>query len=435
MPSRKKIILLFLSLFLFRLFFGLCQSHWRDYDEKQSYLTGLKFYTTGAWPYFGPDAAGSENSFYSQIPGALEGLMIGLPLYVLPIPETPFILVNLLSAFGVLLLAWYIFMRVPGFSFTWLCLWIGIVPWGLHYPTHISNMSYLFFSSILFFIGFLESVPTFSLKLISLSRANALMGFSFFWIMQFHLSYVFLVPLALFSLAVQLRKKGGLKSLFHFLLGSLIPLSFAIPTYLHYGFGRINSHSGFVTVFNWDNVLNLYLLLPRFLSLACFELPSFIGAHTVDRLAFLNSHPWLWIPGAILWIGGIAQAVILLLFWFRRNQAPPGWREIKWLFLMVFAVVYGSFWFTIKPPLSHIYLVLLPLVMIYSCYVWRFLGENSRLRLWAKVFVLLGFLFQLGYAAAVPLDDSFSAQRNLVEKAIQEKNYHLVGERDPRSLY
>src|SRR5258708_6870269 len=150
LPSRKNIVLLFFAIFLFRLLFGLCQSNWSDYDEKQSYLTGLKFYTTGFWPYFGPDAAGSESSYYSQIPGALEGLVIGLPFYILPIPEAPYILVNLLSAAGVLFLAWYIYKRIPQLSFIWLSLWIATTPWSIYYPTHISNMSYLYFSGILF---------------------------------------------------------------------------------------------------------------------------------------------------------------------------------------------------------------------------------------------------------------------------------------------
>jgi len=435
MPGRKKIIFLFFALFLFRLFFGLQQSHWADYDERQSYLTGLKFYTTGAWPAFGPDAAGSESSYYSQIPGALEGLVIGLPLYALPIPEAPFILVNLLSAGGIFLLAWYIHRRLPRLSFLWLCLWIAVAPWSINYPSHISNMSYLFFSGILFFIGFLESVPLFSLEVIPLPWANTFMGFSLFWCMQFHLSYTFLVPFAAFSMVTQLKDRPRLRPLFFFLLGALAPFSFALPTYLQYGFSRINSHSGFFTLLNWNNILSPHILLARFLSLGCFEVPSFIGAHTADRIHFLLSHPGILLPGAFLWIGGILQALALLFSWFKKGSEVPGWKEMKWLLAAAFGVVYGSFWFTIKPPLSHIYLIFFPLIMIYSCYVWNFFAGDPRLRRLAKIFVVLGVCFQLGYAMAVEPKDSVWAQRSLIAKAIAEKNYHVVGERSPGSLY
>lgn len=85
--NQRRSQILFFSLlllaFLFRLFFGLC-SQFRDPDTKQIYLLGLKFYTTGTWPYFGPDVTNTI-----QIPGALQGLVVGLPFYVLPIPEGP----------------------------------------------------------------------------------------------------------------------------------------------------------------------------------------------------------------------------------------------------------------------------------------------------------------------------------------------------------
>jgi hypothetical protein len=119
--QRRILLLLFLGSFLFRLGFGLLRSQIWEIDQKQTYLIGLKCYTTGTWPYFGPDVTGAENkSFHSQIPGALEGLMIGLPFYALPVPEAPFIFLNLMSAFGVLLLTWYICRRVPGLSYPWL---------------------------------------------------------------------------------------------------------------------------------------------------------------------------------------------------------------------------------------------------------------------------------------------------------------------------
>jgi hypothetical protein len=90
--------------FLFRLWFGLC-SQFQDSDAKQIYLLGLKFYTTGSWPHFGPDVVWGE----VQIPGALQALLVGGPFFALSIPEAPYVLlkpfiVRRLMSVGVVLL-------------------------------------------------------------------------------------------------------------------------------------------------------------------------------------------------------------------------------------------------------------------------------------------------------------------------------------------
>ena len=89
----RRLVFLFLLLlaFLFRLGFGLC-SQFQDEDTKQIYLLGLKFYATGAWPYFGPDVTPTI-----QIPGALQGLVVGLPFHVMPIPDALNILLTSIS--------------------------------------------------------------------------------------------------------------------------------------------------------------------------------------------------------------------------------------------------------------------------------------------------------------------------------------------------
>src|SRR5712675_84428 len=78
--------------FLFRLAFGLSREFFFE-DETQVFLLGLRYYATGAWPYFGPDVVWTR----SEIPGAMQALLVGVPLRILPIPEAPFVLLNLLS--------------------------------------------------------------------------------------------------------------------------------------------------------------------------------------------------------------------------------------------------------------------------------------------------------------------------------------------------
>jgi hypothetical protein len=435
MPNRKILFTLFVGIFLYRLLFGLCQAKWMEIDELQTYLIGLKFYATGAWPFFGPDVNGVESSFQSQIPGALEGLMVGLPFYVLPLPEAPFLFLNLMTAAGVLLLAWFIYKRIPGLSFVWLCLWITVAPWSLHEATYVINPAYLFLPGVLFFIGFMEATPLFRAGLVPLSWANALMGLSLFWIMQFHFSYVYLLPLAAFSLLFQLKQTRRFQVFFPFLLGALVPLAFVIPTYLKYGLARNDVASGFAVPFNWYNVREFWTILARFLSLACFEMPRFIGENNRGRFAFLENHPLLLVPGAFLWIAGLLQPFVLLFAWFKKKHPVSGWKETKWLLLALLAMVEVSFWFTIKLPLSHIYFILFPFIMGYSCYCWVLFADKKYGRVLAKIFLVFGVFFQLVYALTLEPQYSIYPQRARVAKAIEEKNYHLMGERRPGSLY
>ena len=96
--GRKKpiFIVALILVFFFRLAYGLCLDFRSAVgDERQIYLIGLKYHTTGEWPYFGPDVTNTI-----QIPGALQGLVVGLPWSVLPTPEAPYILLNILSFFS-----------------------------------------------------------------------------------------------------------------------------------------------------------------------------------------------------------------------------------------------------------------------------------------------------------------------------------------------
>src|SRR3954463_466896 len=97
-----------LALFAFRLYFGLSLRFFAE-DESQIFLIGLRYYATGHWPYFGPDVVWTR----SEIPGALQALLVGVPLQLAPIPEAPFVLLNLLSFAGLAALAWYTCAQLP----------------------------------------------------------------------------------------------------------------------------------------------------------------------------------------------------------------------------------------------------------------------------------------------------------------------------------
>src|SRR5689334_2921774 len=107
--NRKNLFLLLLALFIFRVIYGLCSEFWFP-DELQIYLIGLKSFTTGTWPTYGPDVVYTN----TQIPGGLQGILISAGFYIARLPEMPTLIVNILSFASLSLLAYYITRRVKG---------------------------------------------------------------------------------------------------------------------------------------------------------------------------------------------------------------------------------------------------------------------------------------------------------------------------------
>src|SRR3954462_344393 len=90
--KRWRVPLILVLCFACRLAFGLTREFFFE-DETQIFLLGLRYHATGAWPFFGPEVVGTG----SELPGAPRALPAGLPLRLLPVPESPFVLLNLLS--------------------------------------------------------------------------------------------------------------------------------------------------------------------------------------------------------------------------------------------------------------------------------------------------------------------------------------------------
>jgi hypothetical protein len=432
-PRRRLIFfLLLLPAFLFRLFVGLC-SQFRDSDTKQIYLLGLKFYTTGAWPYFGPDVVWGE----IQIPGALQALLVGGPFFVLPIPEAPYILLNVLSFAALCLLAWYCCKRFPEMPRWFVWSWLLTAPWVLDLSTSVYNPSYVLPGSILFFVGALEIYPFTSKHVIAHRWANFMMGFALFWTMQLHLSWVVLVPYLLLAFYYQARKGGVtfLRALGCFAFGATVTGSLLLPTYLKYGFEKGAGGTTSAIILNKENVTAFWGILTRTLSFASFEVPRLLGPHTAERLAFLKQEPWL-IPFVLfLFVVGTAQVAALIGSWFLRDHPHEDWRAIKYLLLFNVCLLYVSFLFSIKPPQSNHLYVTLPIPMIYSLYCWSRLLKSKRWQVFAMVFIACGVIFHLGLALHNRTLFSLYTERPVVESAIQNRDYKLLGDRRPNTLY
>jgi hypothetical protein len=186
--------------------------------------------------------------------------------------------------------------------------------------------------------------------------------------------------------------------------------------------------------FNWDNFKQILLVLARFLSLPAYELPRFLGQGTQERIDFFKASPWLILPGVFLLVVGWIQPLVMLVLGFVRDKIH---REARFLYALTglsFLLVWASFWFTSKPPQAHIYYVLFPITAVYSFYIWDRLAEKKIWKNFGKICLALSLFFELGFMVKMMPVASLYSNRPLVQKAIQEKNDRLLGERRPGSF-
>src|SRR5579883_2302748 len=169
------------ALVVFRFCYSLTTEFWfNDQDVLQIYLIGLKSFTTHQWPFFGADLVYNG----SQIPGALQGLLVSGLWYVWKIPEAPFVLLNVLLDISLGILAWYSAKRLPKLSKLAIVSYIFLVPWSICYFTKIVNPSYVIPGAIVFFIAIFEIYPSLTINILPKGLCFYALGFAIFWIMQ-----------------------------------------------------------------------------------------------------------------------------------------------------------------------------------------------------------------------------------------------------------
>jgi hypothetical protein len=401
--------------------YGLFSEFWLE-DELQVYLIGLKFYTTGLLPHYGPDVVYTK----TQLPGALQGLLVGLPFFIWPVPEAPYFFLSLISFCSLCLLAVYIRRRIPEVPAWFVWGWIMLCPWTINYSNHIVNPSYVLPAAILFFVGFFEVVPRLRSGFIGPRLAMFLIGFSFFWIFQLHKSWVLLVPFTVIAAFYSFRNSRS--ALFFFIAGCIVTASLLFPALMDWIDGLGGKSGGSVVVFNPENVRTFLTTLSRYLSFASFELPIFIGSNGEKRLAFIRAYyllaPFIVTAGII----GLAQPVYLAAGFFIKNPAQD-FSSVKWLTLFTFVMVWLSFFFSVKGPSSHTFYLVFPLVMIYSFYCWLPLFQKKWFKILMIIMLVAGLITHAAIAYRNLISRSMYINREKPAAAIKEKNYHMLGER------
>lgn len=425
MKPKIFLIGLVILLFVFRLIYGLCSDFWFD-DQLQIYLIGLKSFTTNTWPYFGPDVVYTN----TQIPGALQGLLVSSAFYILPIPEAPCILLNVLCFISLFSFSLYISKRIAGLSFWLILAWIMMLTWPMDFGTKVVNPSYVLIFSVPFFIALFELLPIYKTSLLPRTLAYFVLGVTPGLIMQLHLSYFLLLPLiglvAFFELKTNRTWRNKLAYVGSFLGGFLVGILTLIPTYVFIADWKSTSSN---IVFNLENFKNIFTVLVRYLFFASFEVSYMLGGSTPQRLEVIQSGLWAAPFSLYLLLFGFLLIGAFIFVFFKKEKTEE-WQKIKYLNLFVYVVTFVSFFFSIKGPSPHTFYIVFPLVVFYSfyCHEWLIL----QYRHWKNLMILAlvsCFFFYTSLGLYNYKNKSLYKNRETVQRAINEKNYKLLGQR------
>lgn len=432
--TRLSVLPALTALFVFRLLYGLSMPFWFE-DERQVYLVGLQSFARGEWPYFGADVVWTGG----QVPGALLGWLIRLPLSIRAAPESPVVFLNLLSFAALALLAWYLSRRLPGVP-RWL-IWISLftLPWTLNFSTHIVNPSYVLAGAIVFFVGFFEAMPQLSRRVVPFSIAWSMMGAGLLFVMQLHLSWVLLVPYIAAALTAtaltEKRPQPVASAVVAFIAGGAIPGILLMPTILRFGWNAGQTDGA--VVFHGQDPFEVVTTAARVLSFASFEVNRFIGMSTAERLLVFSRHPVVAVMAVPVAIAGVLHPLWMAASAFRRSAsngtAAADWMAVRLLMLTTVVLITVSYYFSVRGPQAHSFYVVFPVSALFAFTCWdarlRAAGTMRTLERAAVVVIVANIVLHAGLAIDRLHRQSLYVDRSLVAAAIADRNDRYLGDR------
>lgn len=425
-PSWRVWTVVIIALFAFRLTFGLSKELFTE-DETQVFLLGLRFHATHQWPFFGPDVVWTQ----SEIPGALQALLVGVPFDVAPAPEAPYVLLNVLSTGALCLFAAYLCARLRTVPRWLVWAWLLTLPWTLDYSTHVLNTSYVLPASVIFFIGFFEAWPPLTTRFVSTRTAFVLMGSAVGWLMQIHMSWPLLLPFFGAALLARARHPGREfgSAVGASVLGFLITGSLLVPTIVKYGVVAGTGSTGRNFHLHWRNPITTgATTIARFLSFASFEISRFIASGTAKRILFFADRWWLVPVAALVGIAGLVHPAWMAITAWRLKSTYPEWPAVRWTAAATAALAGASFFFVMEPAQARTFYVVAPVAWLYAAYCWTFL-DSARWRKVAAVAVGANIALQASLAVTNFAGPSLYLNRPLVAAAIRLKQPTIFGYR------
>jgi hypothetical protein len=429
------LLLLFAGLLVLRVGYGL-SLELRTEDDVQIYLLGLKHVTTGQWPYFGPDVVHGR---MTQVPGALQALLVAVPLALSRQPEAPLILLNVLSFAGLIAFGLYLSQRFP-IAPSWMtCAWLLTLPGTLNDSVHVYNPSYLLCPSCLFFVAFLDLMPRSDPPVLRPGAAFFVLGAALVTVIQIHSSWPLLLP---FIAAVSfVRLRVGRFTLAHvgfFLVGCLVPATLLLPTLAAYG---VQSLLDPLTANSRGPAIHPEAFVKaaaRFLSFASYKMPVLFGNLGHQNLARLREAPWLLPLFGFLWVVGVLQPLLMVVAIVHPRVLRLGddpYRGCRPLIFATVALIALAFMFTSRPPHDRNFFVLAPISFLAGYLTFAPMLSTAKRRGVAIAIIACSVVFHLGFAATTCASDPWWPRRNLVTRALEAGDYRLLAERRAHTRY
>ncbi|MGB3616634.1 MAG: hypothetical protein WBA12_00820 [Catalinimonas sp.] len=408
-------------LLLFRTYVG-AQINFSHEDYDQVYLMGLQNALTDAWSYWGPDVVWSR----TRLPGALQGLLVGVPLWLTRRPYAPLVLTNLITCAGLMLLAFYAARRFPRLSLPFLVALVLLLPFGLFNGAVVLNTAYLLFSGSILFVAVLELFVYRERPLFDPRLSWAALGFALVFTCQLHLTWVMCLPFVVVLLGLEWQRRAAAVPTYaaYFLLGWVPPLLTLLPTILTYGDVMMVGTSGNLR-YDGGRVLGVFDLLFRYFSMASVDLTH---RHNFVRLLTENhagGAVLVWVLKGLFVAQVIALAATLLFAKrseaFKRTLLLFGLTTLMALFLYVLSNKHLS---------MRTYILLFPVPVWLTLFAYDHLLRYRAARVAVAALLLLSFGTTLAIAAANHHGPySFAAAEGRIERALRTGDPQAFGER------
>lgn len=416
------VALTILCLLVFRIYLGI-QINFSHNDYNQIYLLGLENAYSGHWSYWGPDIVWSK----TQIPGALQGLLAGIPLRICKHPYSPLILSNIISCIGLLLIGFYAKKRFPALSICFLIPLMLLLPFYLYHGVVLLNTAYLIFTGALLFIAVADLfIYRDDLILKSTPVYFMILGFAMIFTYQLHLSWIMFLPFIAVLLFIEWKeaKVKWWKPIVFFSVGCIISGITLLPTLIEYS-KVIFTHFDSNLTYHPERLAQFFDLLARFFTYATFDITH---NYKIFRLAS-NENLIIFILIRLLKIFAIIQFLVFwVVFYFLRKNIF--FKKTFLLFILSLVMATCLSVIANKHIEARTFILLYPIPVWLSFFVYDYLFRYKSAKIIMNTMLVVVFITFLGIGITNQNDMySFKALEPELKKALKDNKPNEFGVR------
>ena len=349
-------------------------------DESHIYLLGLKFFTDHTYPYWGPDIVYSS----SFLVGGMQGLLIGIPLFIYPHPFSPYLFLFFLLSISMIYLSWYISKLFPYIPKWLIYVIVALAPFSVHTGLKILNPAYVLCLSIPFMMSLIKVFKIFPKQYINPRWGFFWMGLGVSIVFQLHASWIFLCFLLLVASIYTFWQKKNLSSILYLyitcIIGLLVGSLSILPTLVYYGADLLTQQGKSLGISIY-NIADLGPIVYYFITSCGYEMNSFSDEYRWSSL-WSREYKLSALTFALLQTTGLLLVIFQLIFPFL-----PKWRtyviENKRMLILnggIICLLASMYMISSVRPGAHAIIAIYPLSAIYLCWFVQGLIINTKIK-------------------------------------------------------